>query len=169
MKKEMKIKIRKAKISDGVAIHRLIQYYAKEDVMLGRSLVDIYENIRDYCVAIRGKTVVGCCAMHICWKDLGEIKALAVRPNYRKKGTGKLLVNEALKEAEKIHIKKIFCLTYIPKFFRKFGFRKIDKRYLPHKIWNECINCPKFPNCDEVPMIKRLRNKANNNNHIDHK
>jgi len=151
-----KIVITKAKISDAVAIQKLIQHYAKEDLMLSRSLMEIYENIRDYFVAKKNKSVVGCCALHISWKDLGEVKALAVRGGYTKAGIGRLLVDEALDEAKKIKLKKVFCLTYIPKFFKKFGFRKIDKKYLPHKIWSECINCPKFPNCDEIPMIKKI-------------
>ena len=158
MKKEQVI-IRKAKISDAAAIQRLIQYYAREDIMLPRPLMEIYENIRDYVVAVRAKTLIGCCALHICWKNLAELKALAVRPKHRKKGTGALLVKEALEEAGRINIKKIFCLTYIPKYFRKFGFRKIEKKRLPHKIWSECINCPKFPKCDEVPMLKKMKKR----------
>ncbi|MBN1406040.1 MAG: N-acetyltransferase [Candidatus Omnitrophica bacterium] len=157
MKRQQKTVIRKARISDAVKIHKLVQYYAKEDLMLARSLMDIYENIRDYFVAEKARAIIGCCALHICWKDLGEVKALAVNPVYRKKGIGKDLVEKAMDEAARIKLKKVFCLTYIPKFFRKFGFRKIEKRYLPHKIWNECINCPKFPNCDEVPMIKKIK------------
>lgn len=152
-----KMIIRKAKILDAVSIHKLIQFYAKEDLMLPRSLMEIYENIRDYFVAEKDKTLVGCCALHICWKDLAEVKSLAVKSNHRRNGIGTLLVNRALGEAKDINIKKVFCLTYIPKFFRRFRFRKIEKKYLPHKIWNECITCPKFPNCDEVPMLKSLR------------
>ena len=152
-----KIIIRKARISDAVAIHKLIQHYAREDLMLARSLMEIYENIRDYFIAERGKLVVGCCALHICWKDLGEVKALAIKPKYTAAGIATALVERALEEAANIHIKKVFCLTYIPGFFRKFAFRKIEKKRLPHKIWSECIACPKFPNCDEVPMIKRLK------------
>ncbi len=156
MKKE-EIIIRKAKISDAAAMHKLILHYAKEDLMLPRPLMEIYENIRDYFVAVRGKTLMACCALHICWKDLAEIKSLAVKPGRTRGGIGTLLVKEALEEAININIKKVFCLTYIPKFFRRFGFRKIEKKRLPHKIWNECINCPKFPNCDEIPMLKKLR------------
>ncbi|MFH0732409.1 MAG: N-acetyltransferase [Candidatus Omnitrophota bacterium] len=149
--------IRKAKISDAVPIQKLIQQYAESDVMLMRPLMQIYEEIRDYFVALKGKTVIGCCALHVCWKDLAEIKALAVKPKFKGKGIGRMLVEANLQEAVNIKIKKVFCLTYIPRFFRKFGFRKIDKKYLPHKIWNECINCPKFPKCDEVSMIKTFR------------
>jgi amino-acid N-acetyltransferase len=25
---------------------------------------------------------------------------------------------------------------------------------MPQKVWGECLDCPKFPNCDEVAMIK---------------
>ena len=155
MKKETVI-IRKAKISDAAAIQRLIQYYAREDIMLPRPLMEIYENIRDYVVAVRGKTLIGCCALHICWKNLAELKALAVRPKHRKKGTGTLLIKEALEEAVRINIKKIFCLTYIPGFFEKRGFGVIDKSELPHSVWAECVNCVKFPDCDETAMIISL-------------
>jgi len=154
--KRDKVIIRKAKISDTVGIQKLIQHYAKEDLMLPRSLMEIYENIRDYFVAEKGKMLVGCCALHICWKDLAEVKSLAVKPEHTRVGIGTLLVKNTLEEAVDISIRKVFCLTYIPKFFRRFGFRKIEKKYLPHKIWNECINCPKFPNCDEIAMLKRL-------------
>lgn len=151
-----KIVVRKAKTSDAATIHKLIQSYAKEDLMLPRSLMEVYENIRDYFVAERTKSPVGCCALHIYKEDLGEVKALAVKPKHTRNGIGTILVKKALQEAAKINIKRVFCLTYIPKFFRKFGFRKIEKRRLPHKIWNECIKCPKFPDCDEIPMLKKL-------------
>jgi amino-acid N-acetyltransferase len=44
-------------------------------------------------------------------------------------------------------------LTYRDDFFHRFGFREVEKSELPHKIWTECINCPKFPRCDEIAMI----------------
>ncbi|HOL22982.1 MAG TPA: GNAT family N-acetyltransferase, partial [bacterium] len=28
---------------------------------------------------------------------------------------------------------------------------------LPHKVWSDCINCPKFPRCDETAMLKVLK------------
>lgn len=148
--------IRKAKISDALAIQKLIEKYAKEGLVLKRSLMEIYENIRDFFVAENGRIVAGCCALHVCWKDLAEIKSLAVKPTYRKSGIGRMLVSAALDEACTIKIKKVFCLTYVPKFFKKFDFKKINKKLLPHKIWNECIQCHKFPNCDEIPMLRKL-------------
>ena len=51
---------------------------------------------------------------------------------------------------------KKYVVTYVPEFFKKAGFRVIDKKKLPHKIWNECIRCVYFPNCKEVALIKEI-------------
>ena len=152
----MKTIIRKAYINDAPKIQELIGYFAKKDLMLARSLIDLYENIRDYFVVINGQKIIGCCALHVCWENLAEVKALAVDENMHGKGIGDRLVKEALKEAKKLKIKKVFCLTYVPKFFNKLGFKNIDRKLLPHKIWTECLQCAKFPNCDEQAMMLRL-------------
>jgi len=153
----MKTAIRKAYISDVPKIQALIGYFAKKDLMLSRSLMDLYENIRDYFVAISGKKIIGCCALHICWENLAEVKALAVDENMHGKGIGERLVKEALKEAKKLKMKRVFCLTYAPKFFTRRGFKKIDRKLLPHKIWTECLQCAKFPNCDEQAMMLKIK------------
>ncbi len=31
--------------------------------------------------------------------------------------------------------------------------RAVDKNELPHKVWSDCIQCPKFPDCNEEAMI----------------
>ncbi|GAB6077411.1 N-acetyltransferase [Hydrogenobaculum acidophilum] len=149
--------IRKAKIKDAPYIHELINDYAKEGVLLPRSLSSIYENIRDFFVAIDNEKVVGACALHIVWEDLAEIKSLAVIKDYIKKGIGKALVEKCLEEAAYYNIKTVFVLTYQVDFFKKMGFKLIQKETLPHKIWGECINCSKFPSCDEIAMSKLLK------------
>lgn len=148
--------LRKADIKDAKKIQGLIAQYAKRDLMLARSLIEIYENIRDYFVVSKGKQILACCALHVCWEDLAEIKALAVDEKEIEKGIGRSLVKAALKEAKRLKAKKVFCLTYVPNFFRKFGFKKIARKRLPHKIWTECLKCHKFPNCDEQAMMLKL-------------
>ena len=34
-----------------------------------------------------------------------------------------------------------------------FGFALVDKAKMPHKIWQECIDCIHFPDCGEEAMI----------------
>ena len=113
--------IRKAKIKDIKQIQALINVFAKQDLMLSRSLNDLYENIRDYWVAEDKKKLVGCCALHISWDDLAEIKSLAVASNWQGKGLGKKLCLTALEEAGSLGAKRVFVLTYKPDFFRKIS------------------------------------------------
>ena len=148
--------IRKAKVTDVKKIQKLINHYAKRDKMLPRSLNELYENIRDFVVYADGAKVYGCCALHIDWEDLSEIKSLAVMPSKAGIGVGKKLLEECLKEAKALKIKKVFALTYVPGFFKKFGFRIVDKAKLPHKIWSECIKCVYFPGCKEIAVMKEL-------------
>jgi amino-acid N-acetyltransferase len=151
------LKIRKADVSDVKKIQKLINYYAKRDRMLMRSLNELYENIRDFYVCAEGKKIYGCCALHVDWADLAEIKCLAVAPSKSGKGTGSRLLDKCMNEAKDLKVKKVFALTYVPDFFKKAGFRVIDKKQLPHKIWNECIKCVYFPNCKEIAMLRVLQ------------
>ncbi len=144
--------VEKARISDADQMHELINHFADKDEMLPRPLSEIYENIRDYFVVRQGKQVIGCAALHIMWSDLAEIKSVAVVENSQRQGTGSRLVEACFTEARDLGIPTIFCLTYKPAFFEKFGFSQIDKMELPQKVWTECYRCPKFPNCDEVAL-----------------
>jgi len=148
--------IRKAQIKDIKQIQKIINVFAKQDVMLPRSLNELYENIRDFWVAEVNNNVVGCAALHISWDDLAEIKSLAVAKNKHGKGLGQELVQACLDEASFMGAKKVFVLTYKPEYFKKFGFKRVKTSKLPHKIWAECINCCKFPNCQETALLKVL-------------
>lgn len=148
--------IRKAKIQDVQQIQNLINHFAAQDLMLPRSLNELYDNIRDFWVFDENKEILGCLALHICWDDLAEIKSLAVETKSRGRNIGVKLLNSCIDEARNLGAGRLFVLTYIPEFFEKSGFKKIKYEDLPHKIWAECINCPKFPNCKETALLKIL-------------
>lgn len=149
--------IRKAKISDVRKIKELIDYYASQGTMLPRSLSNIYENIRDFFVALINGEVAGCVALHIVWENLAEIRSLAVSEKHKNAGIGTALLNEALKEACELGIEKVFTLTYAPDFFEKQGFKKISKNRLPQKIWKDCLECSRFPDCEEVALVYKIK------------
>jgi amino-acid N-acetyltransferase len=123
--------------------------------MLSRSLSELYDNLRDYYIyQEEGQgQILGTCAMHICWEDLAEIRSLVVREEYNRRGIGTKLIEACLSEAISLGLYRIFALTYKPDFFRKFGFKVVDKSTLPHKIWADCIKCVKFPECDEMAVL----------------
>jgi len=149
-------KVEKARISDVTQMHELINYFADRGEMLARPLSEIYENIRDYFVVRQGERVIACAALHVMWSDLAEIKSVAVAEGSQRQGIGDQLVLACLKEAKRLGILTVFCLTYKPAFFERHGFSQLDKMGLPHKVWGECYRCPKFPNCDEVALICHL-------------
>lgn len=152
-------KVRQARIEDAVFIYKIIKKYAFESDLILRGLAEIYSQLRDYYVLEDKKKKIGVIGLHIYWKDLGEIRSLVIEKNNRGKKYGSQLLAFAINEAKKIGLKSVFVLTKIPDFFIKYGFKKIPKRELPQKIWKDCLNCPKFPDCDEYSMIYYLKNK----------
>ena len=152
--------VTKATIKDASQIQKLVNYFAEKDEMLARPLSEIYENIRDYFVVKEGDEVVACGALHVNWADLAEIKSLAIKESWQRKGLGEAIVNACLDEAKELDIPTIFCLTYKPAFFEKCRFTRVDKSQLPQKVWGECYRCHLFPNCDEQALILHLEKKA---------
>jgi len=148
--------IEKAKIEDPPEILALINDYAGRELMLPRSLNDIYESLRDFFVWRQDGRILGCAALKVTWQGLGEVRSLAVRQEAQGRGIGRSLLNGCLDEARAFGMKRVFVLTYIPEFFQKSGFVLYPREKLPHKIWADCLNCPKFPDCDEVALVKEL-------------
>ena len=148
--------IRKAHINDVKTIQMLINEYAGQGQMLPRSLNELYENLRDFSVYEDGSGIAGVCALHISWEGLAEVRSLAVRREKTKQGIGSLLVRYCLEDARALGAERVFVLTYQESFFRALGFEPVDKKELPHKIWTDCLNCVKFPNCDEASLIIHL-------------
>ena len=152
--------IRNARMGDIKKIHKLLQYFAEKDLLLGRSLSSLYDQLKDFTVYVEQveddpdqEKLIGVCSFHICWDNLAEIRSLAVIDEFQGKGVGRQLVSKALAEADSYGITRVFTLTYQPAFFRKLGFKDIDKAELPHKVWSDCINCSKFPDCNEEALI----------------
>lgn len=150
------MQIRKARISDVEEIHAMINEYAEDGLMLAKPRMALYENIRDFFVACEGTQIIGVGALHVIWEGLAEVRSLAVLKEYCKKGVGKEIVNSLINEAKSLGVSQVFALTYQTYFFDKCGFSIVEKSSLSNKVWKDCINCPKFPNCDEIAMIIRL-------------
>jgi amino-acid N-acetyltransferase len=150
--------IRKATVKDIKTIHGLLQEYGKKEELLARPLSQLYDHVRDFCVYEDDKqnNLLGCCALQFCWEDLVEIRSLAVHPDHLGKSIGTELAKTVLTEAKSFNVKKVFTLTYKPEFFKQFGFVEIERSELPLKIWSDCIICIKFPDCDEIAMMKEF-------------
>ena len=149
--------IEKAKIGDPPALLAIINDFAQRELMLPRSLNDIYEALRDFFVYREDGEILGCVALHISWQGLGEVRSLAVVEEAQNRGIGAALVSSCLDEATQMGMERVFVLTYVPDFFRRLGFVDYAKEDLPHKVWTDCLRCPRFPECNEVALMKHLR------------
>jgi amino-acid N-acetyltransferase len=115
------------------------------------------ENIRDFSVAYAGSTLLGCGALHFYTPTVAEVRSLAVWPERKQRGIGRVLVEALEAEALENNLEAIFAFTYAPGFFGKLGFAEVERGELPLKAWKDCLRCPKFQNCDEIAVLKRLR------------
>ena len=151
--------IRKAVVKEIGEIHKMLNHYADQGLLLPRSLSDLYSHLRDFFViedSNKKDSILAVCALSVCWDDLAEIRSLAVAKEFQGKDYGTQLIQACLEEARSLGLRRIFTLTYVPEFFIKMGFREVEKSLLPHKVWADCLDCPKFPDCDETALIKEM-------------
>lgn len=148
--------IRKPKLTEVVGIKRLLDSAAQQGDLLRRPLIELYENARDFYTYVDENGIGACCALHIDMIDLAEIRSLVVREDLRGTGIGGRLLERCLDEARSLNIAKVYALTRRPSFFLRYDFVETDKHELPHKVFNDCVRCPLFPDCDEVAVVRTL-------------
>jgi amino-acid N-acetyltransferase len=153
------LSLRRARLSDLGEIHQLISYWAARGRMLVRSEALLAETIRDFFVledqlAPGEDRLAGVVGLHLLGPDLGEVRGLAVHPEYQRRGLGRWLVLACEREARDLALPSLFAWTYEQRFFEACGFERIDKSHLHPRVWSECQRCPFFENCQEIPMRK---------------
>jgi amino-acid N-acetyltransferase len=152
--------VRPAVVADARSIMTLVNELAIQQVMLPRSPASVIENIRDFVIAEVGGEFAGCGALAITWSDIAEVRSLAVAPAMQKHGIGRVLVDTLVEDAKRLGIPRLFAFTYVPDFFAKMGFTICQHEDLPHKVFNDCMHCPKFIACDEIAMTRVIDAKA---------
>jgi amino-acid N-acetyltransferase len=122
------IKVRPATTKDIGSIADLCGPLIQSRVLLGKEKVELYESVQEFVVAedSQGK-VIGCGALHVMWEDLGEVRTVAVDTSFQGQGIGKQILDALFERAQKLGIKRIFCLTFEVEFFGKLGFEPISE------------------------------------------
>jgi amino-acid N-acetyltransferase len=119
--------IRRARTADVPAMKALIDIYSGSGrKLLAKELVSLYEDVQDFRVAEYDGIVVGCGALHVLWADLGEIRTLAVHPDYRGHQIGADLVSSLIDTAIELGLGRLFALTFQTAFFGRLGFVEIE-------------------------------------------
>ena len=146
------ITFRPARFSDVENIHKLLNDYAKEGLMLPRSRNAIYENLRDYIIAVEGNHLLGCGALHFVWDRLAEIRSLAVAPDLKCTGIGRQLVQHLEKEGIERGVTMFFTLTYQPGFFAKCDYIETAKEKLPKRCGRNVFTAPNIHTAMKSPL-----------------
>lgn len=154
------VTLRKAAMRDIPRMLALINTYAANGIMLPRTEFEMSENIRDFSVAYDGDLLTGCGALHFYTPFSGEVRSLAVLPEAKQHGVGRAVVEALEAEARENDLESIFAFTYVPQFFAKVGFTEVERGELPLKAWKDCLRCPKFDNCDEIAVVKKLKSSS---------
>lgn len=124
----MSVTVRPARTADVSAIESLIEPYVAERILLGKDAVVLYGSIQQFVVAEdNGGRVVGCGALHVLWRDLGEIRTVAVAESNRGSGLGAAIVGELESRARALGLERLFCLTFETRFFGRHGFEAIGE------------------------------------------
>jgi len=80
-------------MGDVKIIHVLLNHFAEEGLLLGRSYSALYDQLRDFKVYVdQDDNPIGICALHIIWEDLAEIRSLAVSEEAQGQQVGAKLV-----------------------------------------------------------------------------
>jgi amino-acid N-acetyltransferase len=137
---------------------QLIQKYADIGVMLPRNEFELAEHVRDFMVAENESgELVGLGALHIYTPTVAEVRSLGVDPALKTQGIGRRIVDSLITEGEQLGLHSVFAFTYVPGFFHKLKFDLVDRSELPLKAWKDCLRCPKLQACDEIAVIRRLK------------
>jgi len=151
------MQVRKARMGDIASMLELINDYARQGIMLPRNEFELSEGVRDFTVLVEGERVMGCAALHFYGPTMAEVRSLAVRPEAKGTGAGRLLMEALDAEAVEFELGLVFAFTYVPGFFTKMGYSVVDRGELPLKAWKDCLRCPKFQACDEIAVLKVLK------------
>jgi amino-acid N-acetyltransferase len=150
------MKIRPAEHADINTIVRIIAHYASQGLMLPRSHAAMAGNLPGYLVADLDGEVVGCGGLEPYSAEVAEIYGLATAPENSPRGTGSAIVQALIDKARSEKLSRVFALTLAPRFFEKMGFKTVEHKDLPMKVWRDCVACPKYGNCDEIAMVLDL-------------
>lgn len=139
----MTFTVRRARTSDVWAIRQLVEPLVQRRILLGKDTVVLFEAIQEFRVAESADgEVLGCGALHVMWEDLGEVRTLAVVPEWLHRGVGHAIVDRLEADARELGLSRLFCLTFEVDFFRRHGFEPMAEDAVDPEVYAELVRSP---------------------------
>ena len=133
------VKIRPARTSDVKRIRELVDSFASDGKLLNKETVTLYESVQEFTVAEVDGRIVGCCALHVLWDDLAEVRTVAVKAQFHKQGIGHAILSKIIERAREVGVERIFCLTFQTEFFGSHGFVEIEGTPISPEVYKELL------------------------------
>jgi len=134
--------VRRARVADVEGILALVETYVPHRRLLRKAPVTLYEDVQEFFVAVDGERVVGCGALHVLWKDLAEVRTLAVAPEAQGQGIGAGLLTRLVHNARELGVSRLFCLTFETSFFASHGFVPLAESLVEPEVQAELLRSP---------------------------
>lgn len=131
--------IRPARTADIPAVREICEPLVEGRILLGKELVELYESVQEFVVAELDGSVVGCGALHVMWRDLAEVRTLAVAQDLKRRGLGAKMLEHLLERASELGVRRVFCLTFETEFFAGFGFEEISSVPVDQDTYAEMV------------------------------
>ena len=137
------ISVRPARTSDVPYIQQLVEPLVQRRILLGKDLVVLYEAVQEFRIAVDSDgTPIGCGALHVMWQDLGEVRTLAVAPEWLGTGVGRAILETIEHDAIELGLSRLFCLTFEVDFFERNGFSAISDEIVQPDVFMQLSLSP---------------------------
>jgi amino-acid N-acetyltransferase len=131
--------VRRARTSDVPGIRALVDAFTGDRRLLAKAMVNLYEDVQEFFVAVDGEQVVGCGALHVLWEDLAEVRTLAVAQEVHGRGVGSALLDRLVENAGELGVRRLFCLTFETAFFARHGFVELQDSVVDPEVQAELL------------------------------
>ena len=161
--------VRAARTSDVPHIQTLVEPLVNRRILLGKDAVVFYGAIQEFRVAEdRGRTPIGCGALHVMWEDLAEVRTLAVVPEWLHKGVGHALLERLESDARDLGLKRLFCLTFEVEFFERHGFSPMGEETIDPAVYAELLRSTDEGVAEFLDLARVKPNTLGNTRMIKH-
>lgn len=133
------VHLRPARTADVRAIRGLVDTYSRDGRLLSKATVTLFEDIQEFIVAEIDGEVVGCGALHVMWEDLAEVRTVAVAPDRARHGIGSAILTSLMDRARELGVQRVFCLTFMVRFFEAHGFAEIGETPVDHDVYQQLL------------------------------
>ncbi|GMA28574.1 amino-acid N-acetyltransferase [Arenivirga flava] len=132
--------VRRARTTDVPAVMRLVEPFVQRRILLGKNAVVFYEAVQEFrVVEDEVGNLIGCGALHVLWQDLGEVRTVAVHPDWIHQGVGHAILRRLEEDARELGLQRLFCLTFETGFFGRQGYLPIGEHVVSPEVYAELV------------------------------